>query len=187
MTDKLILTTAQRDKQYAALENSIDAVTQEITDHKVMWGEDAIPSRLAQRQRLELLEREHKDAMDMLQSLPMVEGEPVARMLHSLKPLVTINSDIARSYAEYSENQHSDVWREGAKLYAQPQPLQPESKGLFIDLMNEHFPNGIEAEQPLQPITADDVPDSLCFETGEDKEKIAEIYNAVIKNRSEAG
>lgn len=127
MTDQLIMTTAQRDKQYAALENSIDAVTQEITDHKVMWGEEAIPSRVAQRQNLVLKEREHKDAMEMLQSLPMVTDTPKAYILQ--------NSEDSHKKLSWVEN----VDCESIPLFTSPQALTPITADDVTDEMHETF------------------------------------------------
>jgi hypothetical protein len=158
MTDKLILTTAQRDKQYAALENSIDAVTQEITDHKTMWGEDAIPSRVAQRQNLVLKEREHKDAMEMLQSLPMVSAEPVAWRRFD---------DIAW-HVELTTNDDYDGWD---PLYTSPQALTPISADDVTDEMYNEW----------QKVFGESI--TYC---PKDSEIMAAAYNAVIKHRSEA-
>lgn len=97
----------------------------------------------------------HKEVKVILQSLSIVRGEPVAHMYPWDLERFATNETTAHAYSV------SVGCPDGTSvpLYTSP--------------------------QPLQPITADDVPDSLCFETGEDKEKIVEIYNAVIKHRSE--
>lgn len=126
----------------------------------------------AQRVNLcELIEKDgfpNQPAIDMLQSLAMVQGEPVARMLHSLKPLVTINSDIARSYTEYPDNKHPDVWREGAKLYTSPQALTPITAADITPAMHQEWSKIFHA-------------DDMSITCPKDGEIMAAAYNAVIK------
>lgn len=88
----------------------------------------------------------------LLQSLPMVEGEPVAELL------------LSRGGHGIVVEWHKTV-PVGAKLYTSPQPLQPITAEMVTDEMVKLVhKNRLHSEAEI----------------------IAAIYNAVIKNRSEA-
>ena len=152
MTDKLILTTAQRDAQIEALTNSKEAIATSLH-----FGVDEVQAA----SDISSLNA----AIDMLQSLPMVSGAPVAWMV------TTEMQDGTRStYPTTGRYKHvRDVCD-----FGEPIPLYTHA-------------------QPLTPITADDVTDEMRteFQTnstfgGLSIDLIVAAYNAVIKHRSEA-
>ena len=98
MTDKLILTTAQREQSLTAFKEV-----------------DALLSKLNQPRHRGL-----EAAIAMLQSLPMVEGEPVAFVMGI--------------YADTSDEISVSLPR-GMALYALPQPLQPITADDVADQM----------------------------------------------------
>lgn len=108
-----------------------------------MWGEEAIPSRAAQRQNLVLKEREHKDAMEMLQSLPMVSAEPVAWMR---------NPEAETHYKPFMSEIHRSSWIEELpnggveRLYNIPLYTSPQAP-MLVDSQpcNEDLATDIEA------------------------------------------
>ena len=125
----------------------------------------------AQRQQLcELIEKDgfsNKPATDMLQSLPMVSGEPVAWLITT-----ELQDGTRRTYAATGKYSHV----KDACDFGNPVPLYTHA-------------------QPLQPITADEITPEIVaayganfnsWDTPSYAEQIEAAYNAVIKHRSEA-
>ena len=110
MTDKLIMTTAQRD----ALMVTLAMATPKTNSALDML----VGGRLIEE-------------VDMLQSLPMVSGEPVA----TIETLPTTAGSIGQRYINWVK----ECPPVKTKLYTSPQPLRP----ITTDMVNE-FENALD-------------------------------------------
>lgn len=122
-----------------------------------------------------------KRQKDMLQSLPMVDGEPVAWRWDVM-----------------SDSEHYKCKGAKAGVYLE----DPASLGIPIAHPSYKWTKLYRSPQPLQPITADDVTDEMLDAYLIDdvadwrtftpelqrsaKQVVVRIYNAVIKNRTKA-
>lgn len=151
MTDKLsLITERQRNDFIAAFSTLIFTTNTEPST-------DRLVGKLQNHAEI-------KKQLNMLQSLPMVDGEPVARILHSKAP--SSCGTVAKTFKEVPKDKWSSHWTEGTLLYTSP--------------------------QALTPITADDVTDEMvttyhkAHNYDYRKDIIVNAVNAWIKHRGEA-
>ena len=156
MTDQLILTTVQRDAQIEALTNSKEAIATSLH-----FGVDEVQAA----SDISSLNA----AIDMLQSLPMVSGEPVA---WQMKSLFSSNKWVGVTKAQCEAAEETDAYTQEPRaihtrrLYTSPQALKPITAKDVTDEMHETF-------------------DKTFMPYGPDREIMAAAYNAVIKHKGD--